>query len=95
MNTKALTSALALAAVLAYDAHAQTSGTPGGAVVQAYQELFAASQKEKRGLTFHVRGQTIGGAVVRVIGNEAVEIRNQQFGRIIIRLESVDAVAMN
>ena len=89
MNARALTSSLVLAAVLACEAHAQTP------IVQAYQELFAASQKEKRGLTFHVRGQTIGGAVVRVIGNDAVEIRNQQFGRIIIRLDSIDAVAMN
>lgn len=89
MNTKVLTSALAFTVVLASNAYAQTP------VVQAYQELFTASQKEKRGLTFHVRGQTIGGAVVRVIGNDAVEIRNQQFGRIIIRLDSIDAVAMN
>jgi len=73
--------------------HAQSS-TPAS-VVQAYQELFAASQKEKRGLTFLVKGQTIGGGVVRVIGNEAVEIRNQQYGRIIIRIDSIDAVSMN
>jgi ATP-dependent Clp protease adapter protein ClpS len=89
-----LTSALTLAAVLGCDAYAQTPSMPT-TVVQAYQELFAASQKEKRGLTFHVHGQTIGGAVVRVIGNDAVEIRSQQFSRIIIRLDSIDAVAMN
>ena len=63
--------------------------------MQAYQELFALSQKDKKGLTFLVKGQTIGGAVVRVIGNEAVEVRNQQYGRIIIRIDSIDAVSMN
>ena len=75
-------------------AHAQSPGLPSG-VAQAWQELFAASQKEKRGLMFYVRGQQIGGGVVRVIGNDAVEVRNQTYGRIIIRLDQIDAVAAN
>ena len=75
-------------------AHAQPPGLPAG-VVQAYQELFATSQKDKKGLMFHVRGQQIGGAVVRVIGTDAVEIRNNTSGRIIIRLDQIDAVALN
>lgn len=61
----------------------------------AYQQLFDISQKEKKGLLFHVKGQTIAGVVVKMIGNEAVEVRNQAYSRVIIRLESVDAVAMN
>ncbi|HKR60472.1 MAG TPA: hypothetical protein VJS64_12120 [Pyrinomonadaceae bacterium] len=61
----------------------------------AYQQLLDLSQKEKKGLTFFVEGQTIPGIVVKVIGNEAVEVRNQTHSRVIIRLESVDAVAMN
>ena len=78
--------------VIASPAHAQGSST---AAAQAFQELFAASQKEKRGLTFHVRGQSIPGVVTRVIGNEAVEVRNQTHGRVIIRIDSIDAVAAN
>lgn len=73
---------------------AQSSALPTG-VAQAYQELFTASQKDKKGLMFYVRGQQIGGGVVRVIGNDAVEIRNQTYGRIIIRLDHIDAVAAN
>ena len=69
--------------------------SPSSGVLQAYQELFAASQKDKRGLMFYVRGQQIGGGVVRVIGNDAVEVRNQTHGRIIIRLDAIDAVAAN
>jgi hypothetical protein len=61
----------------------------------AYQELFAVSQKEKKGLMFWVGGQTIGGAVTKVIGSEAVEVRNQTYGRIIIRIDRIDALAIN
>ena len=64
-------------------------------MAQAFQELFQISQKERRGLMFFLNGQTVGGAVVRLIGNDAVEIRNQTYGRIIIRLDRIDAVAMN
>jgi hypothetical protein len=64
-------------------------------LMQNYQELFERSQKEKKGLNFYVKGQTIAGVVVKVIGNEAVEVRNQTYGRIIIRMESIDAVAIN
>ncbi|HEX2827820.1 MAG TPA: hypothetical protein VHP37_15820 [Burkholderiales bacterium] len=73
---------------------AQSPGVPTG-VSQAWQELFTVSQKDKRGLMFYVRGQQIGGGVVRVIGNDAVEVRNQTYGRIIIRLDHIDAVAAN
>ena len=72
--------------------YAQGTPAPGA---QAYQELFAASQKDKKGLAFYVKGQMIPGVVTRVIGNEAVEVRNQTYGRIVIRLDSIDAVAMN
>jgi len=65
------------------------------ASVQTYRELIELSQKEKKGLTFFVRGQMIGGAVVRMIGNDAVEVRSQAYSRVIIRLDSVDAVAIN
>ena len=72
---------------------------PGGAyageAVNAFQELFAQSQKDKRGLTFYVKGQAIPGVVTRVIGNDAVEVRNQTQGRIVIRIDSIDAVAAN
>ena len=62
--------------------------------VQSYRELLERSEKEKKGLVFYVKGQTISGIVVK-ISTEAVEIRNQTYSRIIIRLDSVDAVAMN
>jgi hypothetical protein len=71
------------------------ASSQGGPVVQAYQELIEQSQKEKKGLTFFIKGQTIGGLVIKMIGSEAVEIRNQTYSRVIIRLDQVDAVAIN
>ena len=62
---------------------------------QAFRELLERSEKEKKGLTFFVRGQTISGIVVKIISADAVEVRNQTFSRIIIKLESVDALAIN
>src|SRR5262245_7268555 len=63
-------------------------------LAQSYKELFERSEKEKKGLTFYVKGQTISGVIVKV-GTDAIEIRNQTFSRIIIRLDSIDGVAMN
>jgi hypothetical protein len=94
MHKLMLSAALFLSGFSAAVSYAQTSPMPL-AVTQAYQELFGVSQKEKRGLMFYVKGQSIGGAVTKLIGNDAVEIRNQTHGRIIIRIDQIDAVAIN
>jgi hypothetical protein len=62
---------------------------------QAFRDLLEMSLKEKKGLTFYVNGHIIAGAVTRLIGEDAVELKNREFGRIIIRLDRVDAVAAN
>ncbi len=62
---------------------------------QAYQEIFERSAKEKKGLNIYVRGQSIGAVFAKMIGNDAIEVRNQTYGRIVIRLDSIDAVAIN
>jgi hypothetical protein len=62
---------------------------------QAYQELFERSAKEKKGLNIYVRGQTIGAVFVKMMGSDAIEVRNQTYGRIVIRLDSIDGVAIN
>jgi predicted lipoprotein with Yx(FWY)xxD motif len=69
------------------------SAAYGGEAAQAFQEVFAQSQKDKKGVTVYVKGQTIPGLVTKV-GGDAVEMRSQQYGRIVIRLESIDAVAI-
>ena len=61
---------------------------------RAIEQLLAAAQQEKRGVTLHVSGQIVAGGVVRIEPGQWVELRNQQFGRIVVRLDRVDAVAM-
>lgn len=62
-------------------------------VQAAFKEMIDWSLKEKRGLTFFVNGQSIGGGVVRWIGNEAVELKSQQYTKIVVRLDRVDGIA--
>ena len=61
---------------------------------QSIRELLEKSEKERKGLMFYVKGQAIGGAVTK-IGPDYVEVKNQTYSRIIIRLDSIDAVAQN
>ena len=58
-----------------------------------FDELIKASMDNKKGLMFYIKGQTIGGAVTKT-GNGFVEVRSQQYSRVVIKLDSVDAVAM-
>jgi hypothetical protein len=63
--------------------------------MELFKELIETSLKEKRGLTIFIKGQTIAGIVTQIIGLEAIEVRNQTFSRVIIRLDAVDAMAIN
>jgi hypothetical protein len=63
--------------------------------MELFKELIETSLKEKRGLTIFIKGQTIAGIVTGIIGLEAIEVRNQTFSRVIIRLDAVDAMAIN
>ena len=62
---------------------------------ELFKELIELSQNEKRGLTIYFSGQSVAGVVKNIIGTEeAIELRNQTFSRIIIRLEAIEAVAI-
>ena len=62
--------------------------------MELFKELIETSLKEKRGLTIFIKGQTIAGIVTQIIGLEAIEVRNQTFSRVIIRLDAIDAMAI-
>jgi hypothetical protein len=62
--------------------------------MELFKELIELSHKEKRGLTIFIKGQTIAGIVTQIIGLEAIEVRNQTFSRVIIRLDAVEAMAI-
>lgn len=58
-----------------------------------FNELIEWSQTEKRGLTIFIKGQTVAGVVVKIIGDEAIEVRSQTYSRVVVRLDSIDAMA--
>jgi hypothetical protein len=70
------------------------STTLAGKENEGMRELFEISLNDKKGLMLYVKGQSIGGTVVK-IGTDTVELRNREYSRIIVRIESIDAVAMS
>ena len=62
---------------------------------EIFKELIELSQREKRGLTIYFNGLTTAGVVVRIIGTEAVELKSQMYSRTVVRLDSIDAAAVN
>jgi hypothetical protein len=72
-----------------YAPQAQAADTNKG-----IEQALATAQQEKKGITLHVSGQTIGGGVVRIEPGQFVEMRSQQYGRIVVRIDRIDAVLM-
>jgi len=60
----------------------------------AVRELLEASQNEKKGIILYLKGQSIGGIVVKIAG-ETVELKSREYTRIVVRVDAIDAVAMN
>jgi len=58
------------------------------------REILEASLNEKKGVVLYVKGQSIPGAVVK-ISSELVELRSREYSRIVVRMDSIDAVAMS
>ena len=59
-----------------------------------FRSILEASQNEKKGLMIYVRGQAIPGLVVKIEA-ESVELKSREYGRIVVKLDSIDAVAMS
>jgi len=58
------------------------------------EEAFAAALASKRGVTLYVNGQTIGGAITKIEPGQYVELRNQEFSKIVVRWERIDGIAL-
>lgn len=87
-----LASVLAVAAALLVPALAQEKAKAPKA--SPFQELFDQSLKEKKGLTLYLDGQSVGGAVTKV-GPETVELRSQEFSKIVVLIDEIQAVAIH
>ena len=57
------------------------------------EQALAAAQADKKGVTLYVQGQQIGGGVLRIEPGQWVEMRSQQYGKIIVRLDRIDGLA--
>ena len=57
------------------------------------KELLETSQNDKKGVMVYVKGQSIGGVVLKISG-DIVEMRSREYSRIVVKLEAIDAVAM-
>jgi hypothetical protein len=53
-----------------------------------------AALESKRGVRVYVNGEEIGGAITRIEPGQYIEMRNQEFGRIVVRWDRIDGVAM-
>jgi hypothetical protein len=58
------------------------------------EQTLSTAQQEKKGVTLLVGGQQLGGGVTRIEPGKWVEMRNQQHGRIVVRIDRIDAVLM-
>jgi hypothetical protein len=65
-----------------------------GGTTSMFRNILEASMNEKKGLMLYVKGQAIPGIVVKVDA-EMVELRSREYGRIVVKIESLDAVAMS
>ncbi len=73
-------------------------GVPAAAfaadINKGVQDALQAAQDSKKGIMVYVGGQAIGGAVVKIEQGQWVELRSQQYGRIVIRMDRIDGIAM-
>ena len=79
-----------LAMVLAGAAITASAAEPA----KGLEDAFNAAMASKRGVTLYVNGQTVGGAITKIEPGKFIELRNQEFGRIVIRWESIDGIAL-
>jgi hypothetical protein len=64
------------------------------ATTEPFTELLEASLNDRKGVVLYVKGQAIAGRVTKMSA-EAVELTSREYTRIIVRRESIDAVAGN
>jgi hypothetical protein len=62
---------------------------------EAMLEMLEGSLRDKKSVTLYLDGHILAGRVVRLAGKDAVELASREFGRILVRLESIHAVAVN
>lgn len=80
-----------LAALLTLPAQAALAGGAD----EALREALERSLKESKSVTVFLDGHAIAGRVVRLAGEDAVELTSRELGRVLVRLGRINAVAVN
>jgi len=68
--------------------------TSGALSTAAVEEVLNQSLTQKKGMAIYIGGQVINAIFVKRIDATTIEVKNQSFGRIIIRMDRVDAIAI-
>lgn len=69
--------------------------TSAALAAAAVEEVLNQSVTQKKGMAIYIGGQVINAIFVKRIDANTIEVKNQTFGRIIIRMDRVDAIAMS
>lgn len=59
------------------------------------EELLAASRDQKKGVLLFVQGQAIAGLVTKIGDDGMVEMKSQQYSRIVVRMDRIDGAALS
>jgi hypothetical protein len=90
------TALLVLAMTSLIAAPASFAQTPANALAPAaVEEIFNQSLNQKKGMTIYIDGQVINGVFVKRLDANTIEVRNQTYSRIIIRVDRIDAIALS
>lgn len=87
-------SALVLTLALALGPATVTAAQAADPVRDALVGMLEKSRSEEKGVTLFVPGHSIAIVVTALHGTDAVEGRNQEYGRVLVRLDEVLAAAL-
>lgn len=59
------------------------------------EELLTLSRDQKKGVLLFVQGQSIAGLVTKIGDDGMVEMRSQQYSRIVVRIDRIDGAALS
>ncbi|HSX61643.1 MAG TPA: hypothetical protein VLF18_15690 [Tahibacter sp.] len=86
---------LTLLLAAAGSTHAQTSAKDAAVTCKGpFKALLEASAAEKRGVMLYFNGQTLAGVVTACHDDGRIELKSQQYSRVIVLADRVDGAAM-
>ena len=69
--------------------------TTGAISTTAVEEILNQSLAQKKGMAIYIGGQVINAIFVKRIDVNTIEVKSQSFGRMLIRTDRIDAIAIS